>query len=377
MADSMRVMELLGTTEHRGKRLEVILIGCGTPKFSMGWTHLYQMLQEPLVNLADVVGVVEPYFMSETGKNAKGSDVFNSYTAEHPEIKFVSSCDQLPAVTPGKARVAIIAVRTGVSCAAFEDAVLKLGCRAIYLEKPGASNVQEMDRMIKIAEENGVTVVVGYSRNVGTYVSRGREFPEKCEAATSTKPSVKLLHSNPWKDEDMAECFQRCQPGIMYDMACHDLAIAVAFYGLTADGYTDLNVDPTTSLQAMYGGIDDFVRLSFSLCPKAGKNPIHFMIDRQSGSFNGMEVNGRRFLCGEPPLLFENPLDDLSSHLAVQYDYYVEAKRILLTTFAASPLSLKRAVELPLGVPTLKVAREVLLLAKKLTKELKTSVPKK
>merc|ERR1719161_2127272 len=117
-------------------------------------------------------------------------------------------------------------------------------------------------------------------------------------------------------------------------MACHDLAIAAAFYGLTAEGYCDLQVDPKKSLQATYGGIEDFVRLKFTLRPKPGAEPIGFVIDRQTGAFNGMEVDGREFLCGEPPLLFENPLDDLAEHLAVQYDYYVEGKRILLEALA-------------------------------------------
>ena len=92
-----------------------------------------------------------------------------------------------------------------------------------------------------------------------------------------------------------------------------------------------------------------------------------------------MEVNGRRFLSGEPPLLFENPLDDLSSHLAVQYDYYIEAKRVFLAALSEAAMSKHPGakVMLPAGMPTLSVAREVLLCARVLTDRLKGMVPRR
>merc|ERR1712217_450929 len=117
------------------------------------------------------------------------------------------------------------------------------------------------------------------------------------------------------------------------------------------------------------------IRLAFSVSPKPGAEAIHFVIDRCAGAFNGMEVqalegqsSSRRFMSGDKPLLFENPLEDLSPHLAVQYDYYVEAKRVLLQAIVASleDDSFPK-VELPVGVPTLQVARQVMLLADKLT----------
>ena len=78
--------------------VEVIIIGCGTPKFSMGWTHLFQMLQPPLSQMAKVVGVVEPFFLAEAGRDAKGADLFRAYVAEHPEIPFVPDISDLPPV---------------------------------------------------------------------------------------------------------------------------------------------------------------------------------------------------------------------------------------------------------------------------------------
>ena len=146
-----------------------------------------------------------------------------------------------------------------------------------------------------------------------------------------------------------------------------------------------LQVDPQRSLLATHGGITDFVRVAFSLRPRPDAEPIAFVVDRTTGAFNGMEVGSgtaqaARFLSGEPPLLFENPLDDLSPHLAVQYDYYVEAKRVLLSSLAAA---VDKAggidfgvAELPAGSPTLETGRQVLLLAEKLTRELQHKVPR-
>ena len=75
----------------------------------------------------------------------------------------------------------------------------------------------------------------------------------------------------------------------------------------------------------------------------------------------------KKFLSGENPI-YPNPLEDLSPHLACQYDYYVEAKRVLLQ-------SLKQGAQLPPGAPTLAVARETLVLAEKLTARLQAVVP--
>ena len=147
----------------------MVVVGCGTPKFSMGWTHLYQLQAPPLSAIADVVGVVEPYLLSDQGKSAPGAAAFAEYVADHPHLKFVSSCKELPPVRPAKARVGIIAVRTPAARSSFETAVLEAGCTAIYLEKPGAGSTADLDAMMQLAKEKGVTVMVGYSRNIGTH----------------------------------------------------------------------------------------------------------------------------------------------------------------------------------------------------------------
>jgi len=361
--------------DQNTQKLEVVVIGCGVPKFSMGWTHLFQILQEPaLRDLVVIAGVVEPFFLSQGGCLAKGAELFTEFANQHREIPFVASCDDLPPVAGDTLRVAIISVRTADSRTVFEDAVNKAGCRAVYLEKPGAGSTADLEEMMKLAEAKSVTVVVGYARNVGDHVRRALDRAAGQRAA-GERTSVTLLHSNPFKDEEMPACFQRCRPGMMYDMACHDLATAVAYYGLTAEGYEDLSVDTTKSLMVRHGGIEDFLRLSFTLRPEAGADHISFLIDRQAGAFNGIDVNGERFLSGEPPLLFENPLDDLAPHIAVNYDGYVEAKRLLFQALAAAPAP--GVAVLPKGVPTMETARQVMLLADKLTAELNHMVPKR
>lgn len=395
-----------------GNVVEVIFIGCGRPNFSMGWTHLEQMLREPLASLAAVVGVVEPYYLSEACVPGEDAELFREYVAAHKDLRFVPSCTalakELPAVAPGRVRAAIISTRTPDVLPAFQGAVLELGCRAVYLEKPGAATVAHLDDIAQLAEKHQVDVVVGYNRNVSLHVRRALAFAKEREADKGTPPSVTLLHGNPFCDKEMNEVFRRCRPGLFYDMACHELAIAVGFFGLTAAGYSELRVDKASSLQAVHGGITDFVRAAFSLRPAPGAEPIGFQIDRQAGSFNGIDVDGRRFLSGEPPLLYTNPLQSLSSHIALNYDQYVEAKRIFLSALApvnaraampaAAPAAAPRVAPtapapsistpadadtalaattapLPAGLMTLKDAREVLLLAGRLTEELGADVP--
>ena len=225
---------------------------------------------------------------------------------------------------------------------------------------------------------------VGYTRNLASHIKRGRELEKDLEESLVT-----FVHSNPWHDEELAACFQRGRPGLLVDMACHDLALAVAFWGLTADHYVELEIDRSRTLRATRGGVTDFVRVAFSVRPGAGgprTKKIGFCIDRQAGAFNGLEIQTgdktKRFLCGEPPLLYANPLPNLSPHIAVAYESYVEGKRVLFEAAAAAASasgaggsSLQSQIDLPPGAPTLEDAIEVMRLAHKITAALEAEVP--
>lgn len=430
------------------QRIEAVVIGCGKPKFSMGWTHAYQLLQPPLSEMCTLTGVVEPFLLSpaaaaDSEHRASRDELREFFRAEAPNAAVVDAIEKLPPVAAGKVRVGWIAVRTADARATFEAAVdpERGGCHAIYLEKPGAPSVAELDAIIRVAEQRGVTVMTGYSRNLGNAVTGALAFARGGSGAggvgdtastsadgrvasdapteESLEPRIELVHCNPWSPAELPECWRRCRPGMMFDMACHDLAIGVAYFGLTAadlmsasngskEGEADaapaleLDVDtsPGASVQATYDGITDFIRLKFALrrrqVGQGGQQPqpraLHFWVDRCAGAFNGVHVTLTRgestttaeFHSGDDPL-WPNPLTDLSPHLACQYDYYVEAKRVLLKALAESldsstnpagdGCSALGTVQLPAGAPTLTVAREVLLLAESLSGKLHAAVP--
>ena len=72
--------------------LEVVIVGCDTPNFSMGWLHLAQVLQEEClqpylaksgsVNNAGIAGVVEPFFLSPEGAQTPGAQMLQAWAKE-------------------------------------------------------------------------------------------------------------------------------------------------------------------------------------------------------------------------------------------------------------------------------------------------------
>lgn len=357
--------------------LEVVVVGCGVPKFSMGWVHLFQLLRPPFTSRVEVVGVVEDYFLSDAGKDAPGAELFRGFASAHPEIAFVASCSDLPPVSEGRRRVGFVCVRTPGARQAFEDAVLSASCQAVYLEKPGAGNSADLEAMIKLADERHIPVMVGYMRNFGEHARRAREHVAALLKATQSEPPVTLLHMNPFADDQLPEVFRRCRPGQLYDQACHDLAFAVAFYGARADTLCDVEVDPAGSLQATYDGIEDFVRLKFSFRPAPGKSPLHFDINRQGGMTVGILVDGERFIIGDRPLQYHNPMKGIAPHHAPSWDVYIDSKLVFLSAIAgAAAAGQDTTIPLPRGALTLPMALEVMRIADKLTDQLRKVVPR-
>jgi len=296
---------------------------------------LFQMLDDRgLASLARVVGVVEPFFLSDAGSQAPGAEEFQAYVAEHPGIPFVASCSELP--EPKRPRVAVIATRTKDLPVMFEEAILVGKCSHAYIEKPGATEAAELERMRALAEKHGAGAVVGYARNGSAFAvgahDRKREEPDA---------EVTLLHFNDFArtEEALSECFSRNSEGFMKNTLCHDFAIAVHLYGLRADSLCDLKVDAKTEL-ATHGGLSDFVTAAFSLRPAPGERPLHFWGTRCAPeNVMACEVtlpSGKRerFSLGNPPPP-PCPCDGLNTILATQYELYINGKRNFLESIVA------------------------------------------
>ena len=93
--------------------LRTIIVGCGSPKVSMGWFHLHQLLDNPSV---DIFAVVEPWLLGK-GAGTPGAADFGVMRAEmghsHPNCQFFVSVSELDSNLSDDGPVlAIVAART-------------------------------------------------------------------------------------------------------------------------------------------------------------------------------------------------------------------------------------------------------------------------
>ena len=175
---------------------------------SMGWYHLTQLLEMPNVN---VTAVVEPYFLGICAP----ADVPQSFKdlmadlSSSKGIKFVKSVSDLDAFT-NASTMCLIAGRTSMNPSLFADCVAK-GASCIYLEKPGAPTVGELEAMKELAEsqETPVKVFIGYNKNVTSYVQRAMAAASKVEGST-----VEYVHNNSYTRDTLPECFERNSEGM-------------------------------------------------------------------------------------------------------------------------------------------------------------------
>ena len=144
------------------KRAEVVLVGCGAPNRGMGWYHAIQMLEGRCPS-ASLDYVVEPWFSGDGASGPGGSEFAswsNDVASEYGTV-FAASVSSLP--PPERPRCALISGRTADNPSLLTQCIAA-GCRTIYLEKPGAPTVRELQRMQTEAREAGVSVLMGYNK---------------------------------------------------------------------------------------------------------------------------------------------------------------------------------------------------------------------
>lgn len=118
---------------------EVVLVGCGAPNRGMGWYHAVQMLEGRCPS-ASLDYIIEPYFLGP-GATAPGGPEFNEWAESSKSTYgtvFGTSIKDLPA--PKQPRCALISGRTADNPRLFGECI-EAGCKAIFLEKPGAPTV--------------------------------------------------------------------------------------------------------------------------------------------------------------------------------------------------------------------------------------------
>ena len=102
--------------------------------------------------------VVEPWFMSIPGKSSPGYDDFLQFKKKLESshgVEFFSTVEEVPPCeNVNTKRLAIISARTADNPSLF-DSCLGIGCRYIFLEKPGAPSLSQLQQMM-INAQHGI-----------------------------------------------------------------------------------------------------------------------------------------------------------------------------------------------------------------------------
>jgi predicted dehydrogenase len=275
---------------------EVVLVGCGCPKRGMGWYHAVQMLKDKCPS-AKLCFVVEPWFLGP-GASGPGGPEFAEWQKEVEEshgVQFFTSMADLPPIADGKKRLALISGRTADNPKLLTQCI-EGKCSTIYLEKPGAPTVAELEQMRDEAKAAGVGVLMGYNKNVCKYVSRARDFAAKTEGAVITFVSNNAYENTP---ESLGECFERNREGMLKNMAIHELALLVSFFDVSVENIESATADKEfSSCQTLKGpsGNDftDFDKIKFTIKTKTGST-VSVQADRCGGdtSYAMVEVDGK------------------------------------------------------------------------------------
>ncbi len=106
---------------------------------------------------------MEPWFLGP-GATGPGGDDFAQWQKEVTAkygTQFFSSLKDLP--KPEQPRLSLISGRTADNPRLLEESIAT-GCTTIYLEKPGAPTVAELQSMALKAKEANVPVLMGYNK---------------------------------------------------------------------------------------------------------------------------------------------------------------------------------------------------------------------
>jgi predicted dehydrogenase len=336
----------------------------------MGWYHAVQLLDSRVPN-AELKHVVEPWYSSEAAKGAPGYQDFQDWRKEQETkgISFYSKVDEVPAPAKGELRLGIISARTSENPVLLNGCV-DIGCATVYLEKPGAPTVAELDQMRQKAADAGVNVFMGFNKNVSSYLTRSREFASKHDG----KCDITFLHNNNYKntDEELAECFERNAEGMLKNMAIHELAILVTYYGVTVDTIEKVEADKEYSscktLKGPSSGKDftDFDKLKFKIVTKDGAE-VNVAADRCGGddsvgivtdASTGKEV--ARFTMPDDETVANTPnlkgkYGDAMPYFFAQDPDYLKLKELVVNN-AVNGTPAEGVATLDVAVETLKVA---------------------
>jgi len=281
-------LRLPAVTMSASSQCDVWVVGCGVPKRGMGWYHAKQVIEGD-VPTAALTAVVEPWFLGP-GADSPPGEVFGEWAKEVGPVHGVAFCksvEEVP-VNSGKPSLALISGRTADNPRLLKEVIAK-GCSAVYLEKPGAPTVAELEEMREYAKEKGVPVYMGYNKNVTPYVRKALEAAKAAPGSTTT-----YVHNNAYKEEELGECFERNAEGMLKNMAIHELALLATYWGVTVETIQTVTPDTTFSscltLKGPSGAeFTDFSKVGFTIETTEGQT-IKLLVDRCGSDAGGNSI---------------------------------------------------------------------------------------
>lgn len=185
------------------------------------------------------------------GKDSEAGKEFAEQQAEWEAkygVKFATGLSEIP--PPAAPRLALISGRTADNPRLLTESI-ENGAKCVYLEKPGAPTVAELEQMKAEAEAAGIEILMGYNKNVCKYVRKTREFAETVPGSHVTFVSNNAYENTP---ASLGECFERNAEGMLKNMAIHELALLVSFYDVSVDNIESVTADKEfSSMQTLPG----------------------------------------------------------------------------------------------------------------------------
>jgi len=269
-----------------GTKCDVVLVGCGVPKRGMGWYHAKQMLEGDVPS-AELTAVVEPWFLGGGAESPPGQ-IFKQWADEMEEAHGTKFCKDVSDLELKGPTLALISGRTADNPRLLKE-VIAAGATHVYLEKPGAPSVAELEEMKAYAKSKGVPVYMGYNKNVTPYVLKALAFQKENGGG-----DVTFIHNNAYSEPELPECFERNAEGMLKNMAIHELALLATYFGVTVDNIASVSPDAEYSRCLTLVGpsgkqFTDFAKVGFTVTTKDG-NKVTVQADRCGSNEGGGSI---------------------------------------------------------------------------------------
>jgi len=299
------------------KLIDAVFVGCGIPKRSMGWVHLYQCMNGQIPH-ANVVAAVDSWLL---GPGRNSSEDFKKLQ-ESSSFSFFQTVDELP--RPNKPSIAVVSTRTPDMPDAV-NAIIDKGFSHIYLEKPGASDTASLENMHKKASASGVEIMMGYNKNVAEYV-RSAMDERKAVIDAGLNPFICFEHSNAFTQETLPDCLRKNSEGMLRNMACHELALVVSLFDINPSNLKSVVAHPSESDIVHIDGITDFSNLGFTLENEAGTKVK--IVAKRCGGQGAKSYVGEKIFDVDTPQLLQR-MKDLEDEIPVCFYFDVDTPQLL------------------------------------------------